>query len=412
MKSSLPALLSFLTLLTISTPAADWREWRGPNQNGVAESGQTPPTSWSESSNVIWKADIPGQGHSSPTLVGNRLFITAANNADQTQSVLCYSRDSGELLWQRTVAKGQFAEKIHKKNTQASPTPASDGERVFVTFNSGEVIYVAAFDLEGNELWKKSAGDYKSQFPFGYGASPILYKEMVIVTAESKSGYIAAFDRKTGSEVWRAPRNKWTSYSTPVIANLAGKDQLVLSGNNRITSFDPNTGKMNWESRGSTKSTCGTVVWDGDVVFASGGFPGKETVAMKADGTGKVVWKNNTKVYEQSMLVHDGYLYALDDNGIVYCWSTSDGRTMWRERLGGPVSSSPILAGGLIYASNERGQTFVFKPNPNELDLVATNQLGDDIFATPTIVDSRIYLRVGNYKGETRSETLYCLGKP
>jgi outer membrane protein assembly factor BamB len=150
------------------------------------------------------------------------------------------------------------------------------------------------------------------------------------------------------------------------------------------------------------------MVWDGDIVFASGGYPKSETVAVRADGRGKVLWKNNQKCYEQSMLAYQGYVYALNDNGILFCWRGEDGKEMWKERLEGPVSSSPVLAGGNIYWANEQGKQYVFRANPQKFEPVAENQIGDDAFPSPAICGGQIFVRVGTHGANGRQEMLYC----
>jgi len=232
----------------------------------------------------------------------------------------------------------------------------------------------------------------------------------LIVVSEYGEGYLAAFDKSDGSEQWRVPRKNKTSYSSPVVAHVAGKDQLLLSGADKIVSYDPDNGKILWETAGSSLATCGTMVWSDDLVFASGGFPNKETLAVKADGSGEIVWKNGDKSYEQSMLYHDGFVYTLNDNGIALCWNAETGEEKWKVRLGGPVSSSPILAGGLIYATNERGITFVFKPNPETFEKVGEFQLGDEGFATPVFVGHEVFVRTAEQSVE-RQEYLYCVGE-
>ena len=156
-----------------------------------------------------------------------------------------------------------------------------------------------------------------------------------------------------------------TSHSRPSrLPHLAGKDQMLISGVQKVSSYDPANGKVLWSVDGTTFATCGTMVWDGDIVFASGGFPKKETIAVKADGSGRVLWINNQKCYEQSMLAYAGYVYALDDIGVMFCWRGTDGKEMWKERLAGPVSASPVMANGLIYWANELGTLFYVRPNP------------------------------------------------
>ena len=165
-----------------------------------------------------------------------------------------------------------------------------------------------------------------------------------------------------------------------------------------------------WSVPGTTQATCGTMVWDGETVFASGGYPEAQTIAVKADGS-EVLWKNKQKCYEQSMLAHDGYVYGYTDGGIAVCWRAIDGREMWKTRLGGNVSASPILANGNIYLANEAGDIFIFKATPESYQQVSKTRLGNDIFPTPAFVDNKIFYRVGANNGQQRQEYLYCISE-
>ncbi|MBI1313499.1 PQQ-binding-like beta-propeller repeat protein [bacterium] len=410
------ALLAGVSRSGFPAEADEWRTWRGPNLNGVATAGQTPPTEWSETKNIVWTVPVPGRGHSSPTLVGDRIFLTSADESSQTQAVICFDRKTGQQLWLTPVNRGGFPAQIHNKNTHASPTAVSDGERVYASFLNHDGVQLVALSLEGKILWPKkqsSVGAYlPKQYRYGYAPSPLLYDGTVIVASESDSGsFLAAFNAKTGREVWRTPRPNRISYSSPVVGRVAGRDQLLISGSELVSSYDPKTGKPLWATPGTASATCGTMIWEGDLVFASGGYPTKETICVKGDGSRTVMWRNQEKCYEQSMLVHDGYVYAVNDGGIAFCWKADTGREMWKSRLAGPVSSSPVLANGNIYISNERGTTFVFKATPEQFVAVAQNQLGDEAFASPAIVDSRIYLRVASSSRGGRQETLYCIGQ-
>ncbi len=390
----------------------DWPWWRGPSHNGIAADGPAPPVKWSATENVVWKTDVPGRGHSSPTVVGQRVMLTTADESKKVQSVIAFDRESGDQLWKTDVNEGGFPNRIHNKNTHASGSVTSDGERLFASFFNHDAIKVTALDLDGNKLWEKEAGPFKPrQFEYGYAPSPFVYKSLVIVAADyDGGGYLAALHRKTGDIVWRKPRPAVISYSSPVVAKVGGRDQLLISGCEIVAGYDPATGEQLWSCDATTRSTCGTMVWDGDLVFASGGYPKAETVAVRADGSGEILWRNNTKCYEQSMLAHDGHVYAVDDRGIATCWQAESGEEKWRGRLRGPVSASPVLAGGNLYLSNEAGTTFVFKANPDAFELVAENRLGDDAFATPTICGGQIFLRVASQMGGRRQEMLYCIG--
>jgi outer membrane protein assembly factor BamB len=386
----------------------DWPWWRGPSRNGIATSAG--PVKFSDAGSPLWKTPVPGRGHSSPIVVGERIFLTTADEKRQIQSVLAFDKKSGSKLWDVEISRGGFPARNHPKNTAATPSIASDGEKLFATFFHHEAIHASALDLQGKPVWQKPAGPFNpKRYEYGYAPSPLIYRGTVIVSAEHDGkSFIAAFRRDNGQEVWRTPRPNNITFSSPVVGRVAGKDQLLMSGGDLVSSYDPASGKLLWETPGTTAATCGTLVWDGDVVFASGGYPKSETLAVKADGSGEVLWKNSQKCYEQSLLAHAGYVYALTDNGVLYCWRGTDGEEMWKERLQGPVSASPVLAGAHIYWANELGTLYVFKANPKKLELVAENRVGSDAFASPAICGGRIYLRVGHKKGEGREEMLYC----
>jgi outer membrane protein assembly factor BamB len=418
MTSSILKRYVVIAAITFALPATasaadSWPGWRGPDFDGKAAAAEKPPTQWDESTNVVWRASVPGRGHSSPTVSGDFIFLTTADERTQTQSVLCYRRSNGEPLWKRDVNQGDFNPKIHPKNTHATPTPATDGKLVYVTFNNHTAVQLVALDFEGNVVWQKIAGEYRpKQYQFGYAPSPLLYKDTVIVASEFESnGYLAAFNTVNGKEVWRTKRPQYISFSTPVVARVAGKEQLLISGANMVASYDPKTGKPSWSVKGTTNATCGTMIWDNDMVYASGGYPANQTIAVSGNGSRKVAWQNSVKCYEQSMLISDGYVYAVSDDGIAFCWQAKSGREMWKTRLAGPVSASPVLANGNIYLANEGGTMFVFKANPQQFEEVARNQLGTEAFATPAFVGNQIIARVASGRGGNRQEFLYCLGE-
>ncbi|QOV89470.1 outer membrane protein assembly factor BamB family protein [Humisphaera borealis] len=393
----------------------DWPWWRGPTRNGIAAEAPNAnlPTQWSETENVIWKADVPGRGHASPIVVDGKIYLTTADEQKQAQSIVAFDAATGRQLWKSDISQGGFPPEIHKKNTHASPTVACDGERLFVTLHHTKAVHCIATDLTGKVLWKTTFAAFDpGQYPFGYAPSPVVYRDTVIVAAESDGERcIAALDRATGKQVWKTARTTNTSYSTPSIGFVAGRDQLLMSGGDQITGYDPATGKQLWTAPGTAAATCGTAVWEGDIVIASGGFPKSNTSAVKADGSGKVVWSVPQKLYEQSLMAYHGHVYGLLGNGMLYCWRTADGKEMWKQRFLGPVSASGVVAGGHIYWANERGTVYVFKANPEKLEMVAQNVLGDESMASPAIAGGRIYLRVAHNGDGGRKETLYCIGK-
>ena len=389
----------------------DWPWWRGPQRNGIAVGAA--PVEFGDAKNVVWKTEVPGRGHSSPTIVKNRIYLATADEKAQIHSIVSFDRATGKLLGKVDLSSGGFPARNHAKNTEATPTIVSDGERLFVTYYHHEQIELFALDLNGKTLWKKFAGSFNpKRYEYGYAPSPLIYQGTVIVSAEYEGGsFLVAYERATGNEAWRTERPRNISFSSPVVGFVAGKDQLLISGGDEVSSYDPTSGKKLWGVPGTAAATCGTLVWEWDTVFASGGYPKSETLAVKADGSGQVLWRNNQKCYEQSMLATGGHLYALTGQGILFCWNGTDGTEKWKQRLKGPVSSSPVLAGGHIYWANEAGTHYVFKPNPEKLEMVAENQLGSESFASPAIVGGQIFHRTATRAGGKRQEWLYCLGK-
>ena len=405
-------VFSTCVILPVSTIAADWTQWRGPSQLNL-EPSQSVPAEFSDSKNVIWKAPVKGRGHSSPIVVGNVIVLTSANEQGQQQGVFAFDRSTGKELWGQLISSGGFP-KTHNKNTHASATPCSDGTNVYVVFHHHNKVEAAALSLkDGSIIWKQDVGPFAPKaYQYGYAASPTLYNGTVIIVGDNDtSAWMKALDVRSGRTVWEQKRPGLLTWSSPVVANVAGREQLILSGCEQIASYDPKTGRPLWSQKCLTMATCGTIVWDEDTVYASGGYPKKETVAMKADGSGQILWKNGVKCYEQSMLLSNGYLYGFDDNGILFCWEAKSGREMWKQRLQGPVSASPLLVGDKIYIANERGTFWVVKANPQRFEPVAKNQLGDSSFSTPTAIDNVLYVRVAAGRGGSRQETLYAIGQ-
>ena len=392
----------------ITFAPTDWPWWRGPTRNGIA-APQKPPLKWSETENVLWKSAVPGRGHGSPTVVGEQVFLAAADPATEIQSVLCYDRQTGKQLWQTEVHRGGFEKKGNNKSSLASSTVACDGQRVFINFLHDGAVYTTALSREGKQLWQTKISDYVLHQ--GFGSSPAVYQSLVIVSADNKgTGAIAALERATGKIVWKVQRPATPNYTSPIILNVAGREQLLFSGCDLVTSFDPLTGKKLWEIPGSTTECVTSTVTDGQLIFTSGGYPKNHLAAVRADGSGKVVWENNTRVYVPSMLVHEGYLYGVLDSGMAMCWKCDSGKEMWKGRLGGTFSASPVLVGELLFATNEAGRTFIFKAASEAFDLVGQNQLGEEVLATPTICGDRIYMRVAVQDKGRRQEMLYCVG--
>jgi len=404
------ALLSSATAASSSTTTGDWPAWRGPTRDGIAAPGQNPPIQWSETENIFWKAPLPGRGHGSPTVVGDRIYLPTADPVKGSQSVLCLDRKSGKQLWESEVHSRNADPGKHSNSSAASSTIACDGERLFVNFLNGGAVYTTALDLKGKIVWQQKICDYVTHQ--GFASSPVLHESLVLISADHRGGgTIAGLDRKTGRIVWTQGRPKIANYTTPAILQAGGRIQMVLAGCNLISSFDPLTGKKLWEVNGSTEECVTTAVTDGERVFASGGWPRNHTVAMVGDGSGKIAWQNNSRVYVPSMIAKRGYLYAVTDAGMAVCWKSDTGEELWKERLGGDFFSSPVMVGNRIYASNVAGKTFVFEATPDHFKLLAENQLGNEVYASPVICGGRIYLRVAKRGDDSRQEFLYCVGE-
>jgi outer membrane protein assembly factor BamB len=339
--------------------------------------------------------------------VGERIYLATADEQEDTQKVMCYDRKSGQPLWQTEAHRGGLMQK-NEKSTAASGTVACDGQRVYANFANGGAVYVSAIGVDGKLEWQTKIGDYVIHQ--GYGASPALYQSLVLAAADSHAGgVVAALDRATGAVVWKRDRPKEPNYTSPIILNIAGRDQVLLTGCNLVSSFDPLSGNTLWEVKGATTECVTSTVTDGERVFCSGGYPKNHLAAVRADGSGKIEWETKDRVYVPSLLELDGYLYGVLDAGVAVCWKSDTGDVQWKKRLGGEFSASPVLVGDTIYATNDNGETFIYRANPKEYEQIAMNKLGDQSMGSTTICGGRIYMRVVEQVDGRRQEMLYCL---
>ncbi|MEP3479833.1 MAG: PQQ-binding-like beta-propeller repeat protein [Fuerstiella sp.] len=415
-------LLAFLLLITLpptTSVADDWPVWRGPTlDNHTPESAvDSIPLTWSESENVEWRSPVSGKCHSSPIVVGKTIFLLTYEPDAKSISLLRYNLDDGKQLEKVVLHTAvNVPEYLHKKNTLAPGTPSSDGQVVFVSAQVNETIQASAVSLDGKILWQETVAPYRksSKYWFGYGASPLLLDDAVVIAVDTDNDDrgLFALSTKTGQQLWKAPRPNKSSFSSPILANVDGRDQILISGGSKVSSYDPQSGKPLWSVKATSDVTCGTIVWNDSMVFASGGYPAKGTFGIKVTGnTANVVWQNKAKCYEQSMLVVGDYLYGTDESGICYCWRTSDGKMMWRQRVKGPHSASPLLIGDRVYASNELGQTLVFRATPDGFTKLANNQLGTISFASPVYAEGKLLLRHASIESGERQEFLYAISK-
>ncbi|MDM4015461.1 PQQ-binding-like beta-propeller repeat protein [Roseiconus lacunae] len=387
-----------------SLTKGDWNQWRGPQGDGVAVD-QPLPIEWGESKNIDWDVDIPGRGHGSPIVVNDLVVVSTAIDSTEEQRVVAFDQHSGEQKWSTVVHQGGFPSRrdVHQKATNANGTVASDGNLFVIAHLNQNQIIVSALDQSGEIAWQRDIGAFASKF--GYAPSPILYKSLVIVAADNfGGGYIAGLDLASGEVAWRRSRGDASTYSSPHVATVGGIDQLLIAGGNRVASYDPATGEPLWETEGTAASTCGTVVTAGEKVFASGGYPDKETVCLSASG--ERLWSQSTKLYEPSPITDGKNLFGVTDDGIAICWSGDEGTVLWRKRLGGNFSGSPVLCNGHLYVADLSGNTYVFAASAEGYQPIAKNRLGDDCYASPAISDSAIYLRIGIGSGNNRKERL------
>lgn len=412
-----PRVLSIASFLSIvvtgdivaATPSQDWPGWRGPTRDGQAPAGQKPPTTWSETEKVVWRAAIRGRGHSSPTVVGNRVYVTTADTAAEEQLVICLDRATGKPVWETVVHRGNLDKSGHRNTSQASSTVAWDGERLYVNFLNDKAIHTTALDLAGKILWQRRVEEYVTHQ--GFGSSPIVHDSIVLVTADHKGGgKVAGLDKKTGEIRWSDERPKIANYASPAIVTVGGRAQMVVAGCNLVASYEPISGKKLWEMEGSTEETVVTAVTDGKRIFTSGGYPKNHVVAIEADGSRQIAWQNGARLYVPSMLVRDGHIFAVLDTGQAVCWKSDTGEELWREKVDKDFYGSPVMVGNLIYATSLRGATSVFEVSPKHFKMIAQNQLGDESLSSPAICGNRVYLR-GAKKGDARQEYLWCIGE-
>ena len=288
--------IAFLLVLALQLHAENWPGWRGPRGDGSSMEKNV-PVKWSATENIAWKTAIPGEGHSSPVIYGDQVFLLSCLPEKQERVLISLDRNTGKPLWQRTVIKTPL-ETIHRLNSRASCTPVTDGKLIYVAVmkvddktipapNVGTArlitpgsIEVVAFDLKGNRKWSRNIGPFISAH--GFSACPVLYRDLVIVNGDHDGeAYIAALDRATGELRWKTPReNKTRSYGTPLIRTIDGRDQMILCGSKSVTSHDPATGKRHWIIDGPTEQFVASMVYDGKHVFVTGGYPERHILAM------------------------------------------------------------------------------------------------------------------------------------
>ncbi len=416
----LVVLLFFMPCLLLSE---NWPNWRGPSGDGISlEKGI--PVKWSPTENIAWRVAIPGKGHSSPVAWDNKVFLTTCLPEKEQRLLLCLDQRTGKKLWQKVVLNSPL-ETIHPLNSRASGTPATDGQHVFVTFMKADdrkipapnvgtqrlitpgKIIVAAYDLDGEQKWKINVGDFISAH--GFNTCPVLFEDLVIINGDHDGdAYLVALERKTGRERWRIEReNKTRSYATPIIREIGGRTQMILSGSLCVASYDPHNGKRHWIVDGPTEQFVASMVYNGEYVFVTAGYPERHILAIRPDGSGNVTgthvaWRTNRgAAYVPSPIFAGPYLLVVADSGIASCFNAKTGKRHWMERLPGGHSPSTVSADGLVYFTSDRGVTTIVRPG-KMFNIIARNELEEQISASPAISQGQIFLRTHQH--------LYCIG--
>jgi outer membrane protein assembly factor BamB len=411
MLRSLFACSLFLTIVAPFTAAAgDWTQWRGPLQTGVVP-GSGYPVEWGEDKNIVWKVKLPGWGTSTPAILGERIFVTSEEEGNN--ALFCLDL-AGQQVW-----KGTFGKNAGNKNRKASganPSPITDGTHVYVYYRSGDL---ACVDLAGKTVWHVNLQEKYGQDRLNWdlGTSPVLTKDLVVVAVMHQGpSYLVALNKTTGEVVWKqdrdlgAPRESRDSYTTPIVLQEDGRETLVVLGADHVTVHDAADGKeiarvggLNPGHEGNFRQIASPVVSDGIVVAPYA--RGRTLTAIRLGGTGDVTkshvaWSKSGPYPDvPTPAALDGRVYLCGDRGEITCLDMKTGHQFWTERLprGDAVfSASPVIADGKMYATNENGTTFVLQLG-DKPELIATNQLRENTYATPAFVDGRVYVRTAEY---------------
>jgi outer membrane protein assembly factor BamB len=419
------ALFCGLALSHADTPtprAANWPQWRGPSGQGYCDDTRA-PLSWSETQNLLWKIKLPGPGNSTPIVWGDRIFLTAAGDRGAERYVLCVRASDGKVLWQKTAARGVVPERSHVWNGWASPSCATDGSHVYAFFGTPGLF---CYDLEGNQLWKKTFGAFRSETGWGTGASPFLHGDRVILNCDNDGGpgaapaALVAVDRKTGAVRWTTPRDQGQGFSTPRLIPCAGRMDLVLNGPLGLWGYDPATGKERWRCTRSDPNDRHRFgepmpVNNDKMIFVASGRDGPcqgLRLPDKGDVTrNHVVWqkpRGRGRRDVASAILWQDKVYCADRNALLTCYDLATGKELFASRLGrrgtNALASPIALRGHLLWLLDD-GTTVVVKPGAR-LDIVRRNSLGGtslDFGASPAVSNGRIFLRSQSH--------LYCIGQ-
>ncbi len=410
-----PMIVCILLMVPVSL-AENWPGFRGPGRQGI--SGETKvPTAWSTTENIAWKIAIEGKGWSSPIVWGDRVFVTTAIEEGQSFRLICLDRKTGVIVWNNEIVR-QAAKPGNANNSFATATPVTDGSSVFVLAADGTL---AAVSFEGKVRWRYQEFPYFSEH--GLGMSPILYDDLLIVALDhtnpgknNKPGLeepwdkavIVALDQQTGQVRWKGKRGmSRIGYAVPTILNVGGVDQLISPAGDVVQGFDLKTGKLIWTAANPGYSLVPSPVIGEGLVFASSGFDIGVLRAVRPDGKGDVTkthiaWESKDDVPRiPSLLYVRPNLYSLSETGILRCLEGATGKEVWRQRIGGKFSASPVWVEGKLYLLSESGKTIVAEASP-QYKLVAQNELNEKCCASPAVSQGNLFIR--------SEKALYCVG--
>lgn len=399
-----PFIIPLLVLLASTAASAqEWTRFRGPNGSGVSDAA-TVPAQWSDK-DIRFRVALPGIGHSSPVLWGNKIFLTSALEDTGTRLVVCLRADDGQIIWQR-----KFPSSLHSKhplNSFASSTPCVDSDRVYCCWSTPEEYTLLALDHDGRDVWHKDLGPFVSQH--SCGVSPVIYNDLVVLGNDQGdenhqgTSSLLAIDRHTGELRWKLDRRTATvAYSTPCVYQPEGRDAELIfnSESHGITSVDPANGRVNWEINVFNKRSVSSPIISGGLIFGSCGSGGGgnyvAAVRPPADvgASPEIAYKiESSAPYVPTPLAVGGLVFLWSDNGIVTCLRAASGETVWeKKRVGGNYHGSPVCAGGRLYCIREDGEVTVVAA-AEKYELLGRNPLGEESRSTPAVADGRMYLR-------------------
>ena len=407
-KKCTPTLV-LITLVLQSAPlvrAENWPVWRGPRGDGHSSETNV-PVRWSATENVEWKVELPGWGHSSPVVWDDRIYLTAAVEQSKERQLLCVSRRDGRRLWKTTVLKAEL-ERRHRLNSFASATPATNGQYIYVTFLSGNDLVAGCYDPSGKRVWHRTVGPFRSMH--GFCSTPVIYKHLLLINGDHDGdAYLVALNRHTGETAWKVARHKKVrSYCPPSVIRVDGRDQMVLSGSDFVTGYDPLTGRRIWYVNGPTEQMVASVVYRHGLVFVTGGFPELHLLAIDPTGRGNVTdthvrWRDTRGVaYVPSPIAAGDWFFVISDRGFASCFEACTGERKWIHRLGGAHSASIVAADDRLYFLSDEGVTTVVEV-ADTYKQVAQNAIGQPTIASPAISNGQIFIR--------SREHLFCIGK-